>query len=177
MSVTIRACPLPDDALLLKYATGGNYTDCYVTEIDGETDLATYIQAFYTTALFKFERAILVLAGRPSTDQQAMALAHGERSTFAAWHVEDRVVDQLLMCDMTERTRSWLMIERPQDTADKITRLYFGSVVTVSPSRMSGRRGFGLVFWLLLGFHKLYSQALLLAVRAKLRRSKVKVSA
>ena len=67
--------------------------------------------AFYTTWLFRLERWILRLAvARPSTDEEAHQLARGEREAFAAWSVEARAPDQLLMCDFTGRTRSWLMV-------------------------------------------------------------------
>ena len=43
---------------------------------------------------------------RPSPDTQARDLAIGERDAFAAWSVEDRSENQLLMCDFYGCTRS-----------------------------------------------------------------------
>jgi hypothetical protein len=125
---------------------------------------ARYIEAFYSTRLFKIERLLLAwLVAKPSTDLQAAALAAGRLDTFAAWQVEGRTDDQLLMCDFQGRTRSWLMSEAVSGAVTPATRLYFGSAVVPATRARSGggRMGFG--FRVLLGFHKLYSQILLRA--------------
>ena len=62
----IRKENLPPDALLQKYVASGDYTDCFVTDIDHPTSLAAFIEAFYTTAVFKAERLILNFVGRLS---------------------------------------------------------------------------------------------------------------
>lgn len=125
--------------------------------------LPQFVEAFYTTRLFKLERALLTwFAARPSTDLDAKQLALGERNEFAAWRVEERVANQLLLTDVTGRTRSWFMIV-PIASADGSaqTRLYFGSAVVTKVDRNTGERSMGFVFKALLGFHKLYSRALL----------------
>lgn len=67
--VSIEPCPLPDEALLGKYVQNDNYTDCYQTEISGTVTQAQYVNAFYTTLVFKIERAILKWAvSKPSFD-------------------------------------------------------------------------------------------------------------
>ena len=129
---------------------------------DGERRFhAQYVEAFYTTWLFKLERWILKWAlSRPSTDAQARELAAGALERFSAWRVEGRADNQLLMRDeFTGRTHSWLMTEARAGG----TRLYFGSVVL---RRGDGRLGGS--FGLLLGFHKLYSRLLLGAARRRL---------
>ena len=68
---------------------------------------------------------------------------------------------------MTGRTRSWLMAV-PQGDGGPVTRLYFGSAVVPVRDRKSGRMRLGLTFTALLGFHKLYSRALLSAARERL---------
>jgi hypothetical protein len=157
----IRACQLPAGALLARYRGGGAYTDCYVTEMPRPVSLAEYVEAFYTSGVFKLERLILkLLVARPSTDQQARELAAGQRDAFAAWRVEARAPDQLLLCDFRGRTRSWLMTSG--------TRLYFGSAVVPS-SGSSRKAGLGFVFTALLGFHRLYSRVLLHAAVRRLR--------
>jgi hypothetical protein len=104
---------LPRQALLARYAGNGAYTDCFAAELDGSIDCARYVEAFYTTPLFRAERLILRLAiEAPSTDEQAHLLASGAIDRFAAWRVEDRAPDQLLMCDIRGSTRSWFMVER-----------------------------------------------------------------
>ena len=95
--------------------------------------------------------------------------AQGEINTFAAWSVEDRVPDQVLLCDYQGRTRSWLMIAASEDNESPCTRLFFGSAIV--PVRSAADRGkLGIVFKLLLGFHKLYSRLLLRAARLRLSR-------
>jgi len=127
------------------------------------------VTAFYTTGLFRLERWILRLAvARPSTDEEARQLAYRERDTFAAWSVEARAADQLLMRDFTGRTRSWFMVS----TIDGMpgTRLYFGSVVEPLRDPMTGGQSLGPVHGPLIGFHKLYSRMLLGAAARRLAR-------
>ena len=135
----------------------GCYTDCYSLEVDRNVSLERFVYAFYTTWLFKLERRILQLAGRPSTDDQALAVASQTADHFAAWEVEQRSENQILLSDYAGRTRSWMMIE----TTATGTRLYFGSAVVPSSRSPNGKPRLGAAFTLLLGFHKLYSRALL----------------
>jgi len=81
--------PLPDHALLARYAGNGGYTDCYATDLPGAYSHAEFVAAFYTTWLFKLERWILLLVSKPSSDHDAARLARGEIERFAAWTVED----------------------------------------------------------------------------------------
>ena len=156
---TIHSCELPAGALLDRYRTSGAYADCYMTEVARAVSHPEFVEAFYTTALFKLERLILAFfASRPCTDAQVRQLARGELRSFAAWSVEDRSHNQVLLRDFTGRTRSWLMVSAGPDCIG--TRLYFGSaIVPVGPA-----------FNALLGFHKLYSRLLLRAGASKLQR-------
>lgn len=156
---------LPPQALLQRYRQRDDcFTDCYAVELPEKIDLARFVTAFYCTPLFRLERVILrFTVRRPSTDEQAATVAHGQRDKFAAWDVEDRRSDQLLMCDLAARTRSWFMVE----ATDQGTRLYFGSAVT-PPSDANPGQGLGTIFTALLGFHKLYSRALLASARRRL---------
>lgn len=155
----IARCPLPENALLNFYAADrGCYTDCYATDIAGSIELADYVVAFYTSALFKLERLILRIAiSKPSTDAEARLLACGDIDHFAAWTVERRTPDQLLMCDLAGRTRSWFMVVGGAETS----RLYFGSAVVPAADGGSRSGPSDFMFKVLLGFHKLYSRALL----------------
>jgi hypothetical protein len=101
---------------------------------------------------------------------QARALARGESETFAAWHVEGRMADQLLLCDFRGRTRSWLMTAAIPGADSMSTRLYFGSAVVPVVDPRSGRKAMGFVFRVLLGFHKIYSRVLLRAAVSRLIR-------
>lgn len=151
---------LPQDALLQRYRAHGAYTDCFAIDVPGQVGHDAFVEAFYTTAVFKLERLLLALfAARPSRDTEARELASGQRQQFAAWSVEGRAPGQLLMCDYAGSTRSWLMAA----PAGQGTRLYFGSAVV--RSRQGG------VFRALLGFHKLYSRILLRAAASRLRKA------
>ena len=160
---------MPQAALLAKYARAGAFSDCYTLEIPATISQARYIEAFYTGRVFKLERLILRwLVNRPSTDAEARELAAGPRNAFAAWTVEGRTADQLLMCDYLGRTRSWLMTA-PCGSGDlPATRLYFGSAIVPVIDESTGQSTLGFPFKLLLGFHKLYSRVLLSSARARL---------
>ncbi len=166
----IQTCELPGAALLRTYLIAGAYADCYVAEIARPVSHAEYVQAFYTTAVFKLERMLLAcFVARPSTDAQAAELAAGTRTSFAAWSVEAREPQQLLLADFQGRTRSWLM-SAPGSNGQS-TRLYFGSAVVRGVDRRSGEARMGGPFRVLLGFHKLYSRVLLRAAVARLAGS------
>ncbi|HEY8241757.1 MAG TPA: hypothetical protein VIH35_09935 [Kiritimatiellia bacterium] len=168
---TIHRCELPAGAFLQTYVDSGAYADCYVTDIAPPVTQAAFVEAFYTTRVFKLERLILRLfVSRPSTDAQARELANGTLDTFAAWSVERRAPDQLLLSDFTGRTKSWLMVATPEGSMSSTTRLYFGSAVVPVKSRTTGRSELGIVFRGLLGFHQRYSRILLGAARARLSR-------
>jgi len=162
----VSPCELPAHALLQRYRTAQGFADCYAVEVDRNVSLEQFITAFYTTPLFKVERVILKWAARrPSTDAEAKSLAAGERETFAAWRVAAREPSQILLADFTGRTCSWLMVE-PLEAGR--TRLYFGSGIVPKVDRKSGQASMGIAFTALLGFHKLYSRALLAAARKRL---------
>lgn len=165
----IAPCEMPAESLLRSYREAGAYTDCYSIKVTGAIAQADYVEAFYTTWVFKLERLLLAwFVARPSTDAQAKALALGETDSFAAWSVEGRTADQLLMCDLNSRTRSWLMTGPGDAAAD--TRLYFGSAVVPTVDPKSGKRAMGPIFSALLGFHRIYSRVLLRAAVSRLAR-------
>lgn len=164
----IQKCPIPPNSLLATYAKDGHYVDCFCTEIAGRISFADFIFAFYTTTLFKLERWILTwLVSRPSTDEEARELAEAGRATFAAWSLEARRENEVLMCDLFGRTRSWLMII-PMD--DSRTTLYFGSAVVPVRNPQTGKLSLGCIYRSLLGFHKIYSVLLLFSASRRLER-------
>lgn len=133
-----------------------------MTTVPARVDQTHYVEAFYTSRWFKLERLVLaLLVARPSTDEQARRLARGETDSFAAWAVEARTPDQLLVCDYQGMTRSWLM----SAATSSGTTLYFGSVVSPPPSRRNAVRTFNA----LTGLHRLYARALLRSAVARLR--------
>lgn len=161
---------LPSNALLDSYRRTRAYTDCYYTDISGEVSHSRYVGAFYTTVLFRIERFILKWAvNRPSTDDEAAGLVDGRCTSFAAWSVEARADNQILMCDFRGRTRSWLMSLPVRQGDATVTRLYFGSAVVPLKSEHDGRKRMGFAFRALLGFHKLYSVLLLYSAKKKLQ--------
>jgi hypothetical protein len=164
----IHPSELPEGALLMRYAGSRAYVDCYVTDLPTAVSHAEFVEAFYTSSVFKLERLVLrLLVSRPSTDAQARQLASGELDDFAAWSVEGRASNQLLLCDFVGRTRSWLMVS-PVPGGSTGTRLFFGSAVVPVRNASTARSSLGMVFRALLGFHKLYSRVLLRAARSRL---------
>lgn len=160
---------MPEEALLAKYTRGGAFTDCYTLEVPGNISQAQYAEAFYTSRVFKLERLILRwLVDKPSTDVEARELAAGRRNAFAAWTVEGRAADQLLMCDYLGRTRSWLMVAPCESRDLPATRLYFGSAVVPVIDKSTGKPTLGSPYQMLLGFHKRYSRVLLSSARTRL---------
>ena len=162
MKIPIRKCPVPANTILEIYSINGAYADCYETQVPGRVAFSEFIFAFYTTPLFKLERWILKLTvAKPSTDMQARQLAEGVVSEFAAWHVEDRRENELLMCDFRGQTRSWLMVVPVKTVNGDRTQLYFGSAVVPIRNPKTGRLALGSTYQILLGFHKVYSVLLL----------------
>lgn len=171
MSAAVQVGRLPSQALLEQYKHQGAYTDCYFVDVPRRVSQAEFVEAFYTTRLFKVERFILAsLVSKPSSDLQARELAAGKASSFAAWSVEGRSANQLLLRDFMGRTRSWLMSLAGEGRHPEGTRLYFGSAFLPTVDAASGRASYGLAFHALGGFHRAYSKALLRAARAHLMR-------
>ena len=113
--------------------------------------LGEYITVFYSSLAFRPEQALLRLVGKPSSRADVTAVAAGAEH-FAAWTVEARSDDQILLRDFMGRTRSWLMVEQMAGG----TRLYFGSAM-VRQSSPAERGTFKALLW----FHKLYARTLL----------------
>lgn len=165
MSIAIQAQPLPQGALLAAYQTQGCYTDCYVMEAPGQISLPQYIQGFYSSAAFRAEKYLLGwLLNTPWDDLQLRRLAQGEAQAYSAWTVEARSPQQLLLCDVWQRTRSWLMVAAQPHS----TRLYFGSAVVPQSRTATGQPRYGWAFHALGGFHRAYSQRLMLSALAQL---------
>jgi hypothetical protein len=168
--LSIEKCIVPGNAMLANYSMEGTYTDCYVTEIPGRISLAEFIFAFYTTFIFKLERFILKwMVSKPSVNTQARQLADGDIEKFAAWHVEHRSENEILMCDFRGRTRSWLMVTPLSTVSGTRTRLYFGSAVVPIRSSKTGALSLGFGFEALLGFHKVYSVLLLHFAKTRIK--------
>ena len=159
----VRPSEVPLNSLLRKYKDGPGFADCYVAEVPEAVTQEAFIEAFYTSPLFKIERTLLqVLASKPATDADAKALAGGTATRFSAWRVEAQSSSELLLADFTGRTRSWLMALPAGDAASH-TLLYFGSAVVPLSRQGALTQRMGWLFHALLGFHRLYSRLLLSA--------------
>ncbi len=131
---------------------------------------AQFVEAFYTTPLFKAERFIIkILASRPSTDQEAKDLAAGTTDTFAAWQVTHRSPEQLLLKAQIGRSSSWLMAAPEPASKGQKTTLFFGSAIAGGRTNQeTGRQPFRIAFSAVLGLHDVYSRLLLQAAARKL---------
>ena len=168
----VNRCAIPAGALLAEYQEAGSYADCYTTDIQVPVTHIEYVTAFYTTPVFKVERFILKwAAAKSSTDEEAGNLAAGAIDSFAAWQVEKRSENQLLLTDYMGNTRSWLMVVPLSNDTTGGTRLYFGSAVVPEVNAKTGEQSLGFVFRALLGFHRIYSVVLLCAARSRLEQS------
>lgn len=174
---SIEKYELPNESLLARYcprslnSNGVGYCDCYAVTVNGAVNLEEYVYHFYSSPIFKLERWILrVAVDLPSTDWQVELLATGRADNLAAWLVEERRANQLLLCDMSGRTRSWLMRHEFYENQVIKTRLLFGSAVLPVIDPNTGNQKLGIVFTALLGFHKLYSRLLLVSARKKITK-------
>jgi hypothetical protein len=171
--LSIDKSEIPGGALLEIYKVDGTYTDCFTTEMPGRITLPEFVFAFYTTLIFKVERLILKWTiAKPSTDAQASQLADGRIQTFAAWYVENKGENELLMCDLQGRTRSWLMVSALNTAGDVKTRLYFGSAVVPVRNPKTGELSLGFAYRTLIGFHRIYSVLLLYFAKSRLMRQR-----
>ncbi len=158
----VAAVPVPHDALLARYdAQAGHFTDAFRADVTRSVDLSAFVEAFYTTPLFRMERAVLRIGGYRSTDADAANLSIGSGSAFAVWTVEDRTATELLLTDATGATRSWFQVE----TKGQGTHLWFGSAVIAQDGRIPTlAKG-------LMPVHTLYSRLLLAAAVRRLGRN------
>ena len=155
---------VPQASLLHRYvAQDGAYTDCFQVVIAKSATHSEFVQAFYTTWLFRLERCVLALAlRRRISDEEVSALADDRSNRFAVWHVEARSENQMLLADNSGHTKSFLALEALETGS---VRLIFGSaVVTKGKQKLS--RLVRATIWL----HRLYSIGLLKAAALRLQR-------
>ena len=159
---------VPEHSFLASCKDSGAFTDCYTITVPENLGLAEFIEAFYTTRLFKTERWLLAkILACPSSDNQVRDLAYSAANDFSAWRVEQRSDREILLA--FGQTRSWLYVEPLSETLKNgetpATRLYFGSAVF--PARTSGK--FSFLFHALGGFHHIYSRCLLAAAAKRIQ--------
>jgi hypothetical protein len=160
--VKTTACPVPQDALLQRYVgQGASVTDCYVLSVPQPVDFDSFVSAFYTTALFRAERLILsITMRRRIPDSEIQEMLSGASSEFAVWRVEARADNQLLLCDLSGATRSWLSVKTNEGHG---VDLYFGSAVVAKGDKPLS----ALTRWIM-PLHILYSKHLLETAGKKL---------
>jgi hypothetical protein len=164
MSRSAKPCPLPPETLLARYCDGaGTYTDSFVIEAPGAIALHDLVEAFYSSPAFKLELLVVgILFGKRWSDRQAGQLARCETADFSAWRVWERTADQLLMREIiSDKTRSWLMVQPQRGEPAPTTRVYFGTAVLPVGEDAKGRPRMSVLFAPLLVFHRLYSRLLL----------------
>ena len=158
--------PPPPDSLLARLAQArGAFADAYALQLPRTVTLAEFVEAFYTTRLFRLERSLLALSGKPSSDAAARALARGEGQRLAVWTVEAREGDELLLHEDSGITRSWFKAQAGEGG----TTLWFGSAVVPRRRGPGGEARFSWLFHALLGLHRRYSRALLSAAARRLQ--------
>ncbi|MFG6467172.1 hypothetical protein [Roseateles sp. BYS87W] len=157
--------PAPGSLLGTLAAERGAFADAYSLPLPRPVALAEFVEAFYTSWLFKLERAVLALAGRRSTDALARAVAQGQAERLAVWTVQARTAHELLMHEDSGVTRSWFQVQ-PGPAGS--TTLWFGSALMPRRRGPAGEPRFGWGFHALLGLHRAYSRALLRAAARRL---------
>jgi len=163
---TVTDAPVPPASLLGRLAAQRNaYADAYTLRLQRPVSLAEFVEAFYTTRLFKLERWLIARTGRPSTDADVRPVAQGEDRRMAAWTVEAREGHELLMHEDSGVTRSWFQVQASEGGG---TTLWFGSAFMPRKSSPGGKPQFSWLFHALLGFHRGYSRALLRAAARRL---------
>jgi hypothetical protein len=141
------------------------YHDCFRICVRGRVPLQQFVVAFYTSWLFRFERAVpRILLAIPSSDADVYALAQGTHDTFAAWYVGGAHTDRATHV-RSLRAHALMFLVGPD--GDGGTELCFGSAV-VGQRRANGSFVMSPLSRALLGFHELYSQLLLQAAARSL---------
>ncbi|MEM9173429.1 MAG: hypothetical protein AAGA84_12075 [Pseudomonadota bacterium] len=162
----IEAIAVSRTSPLGRYATGDNYTDCFSVRIEARVSLEQFLAAFYGSRLFALERRFLANAlGHRSTQADIDALAEGSTDKFAAWQVEFRGDDNILLCDVSGRTRSWLKCQPDRRSATPATALMFGSAVLRREGHSFKARLSRALIRLTIPLHRLYARALLRAAK------------
>lgn len=165
---------LPHRASILRYRLPGNYVDCFGATLRGTIGVEQLLASFLTAPAFRPERWLLACAlDMRSGDGEAQALARGDRQAFAAWSVEERDAEQVLLCDFLGHTRSWFMTEPGSEPGGGIvTRVRYGTAIVRRDMHGVAHWGWSLAFWPLLPLHRLYARILLASTLGRITRGK-----
>jgi hypothetical protein len=154
----IRKVDVPGGSLLAAYAGAEEtYVDCYAACVPQPVSLHRLVTALFGSWAFLPEKLILSGILRQRIDiEEAEDMARGRRDHFAVWEVEARSEGELLLCDMTERTRTWFCVSAEGTGTQGGTALFFGSAVVPGPDGTQSS-----VFKGLTPLHKVYARLLL----------------
>lgn len=114
----ITAPPLPDDSLLARHRGPECYRDAFRVEVPGDVSLAELITVFFGSGAFLPERTALRLIGRGAGRAEIAELADGRAKRFAAWELEAREENELLMHDFLDKTCCWLAVSPGGEAPD-----------------------------------------------------------
>ena len=106
----ITAPPLPPQSLLARKRGPECYRDAFRASVAGEVSLGELVTAFFSSRAFLAERMALHLIGRGADHADIAALAAGRTERFAAWQMEAREENELLMHDFLDQTCCWLAV-------------------------------------------------------------------
>ena len=159
--------PRPHGALVERYASRGDYVDCFAVDVSGAVSISELVDAFFGSRAFEPERRILRALGR-SSPIDSTGLTTGTQERPAAWTVEARSANQVLLCDFLSFTRCWLMVEVSPDDAAR-SRLYFGTAFARTRNPSAANFALRLVFSVLRPLHSAYAKILLNGAAARLR--------
>ncbi|QZD91391.1 hypothetical protein K3162_07340 [Qipengyuania xiapuensis] len=167
--IQVTAPQLPPESLLARRRGPECYRDAFRASVTGEVSLGELITAFFSSRTFLTERMALHLIGRGAGHAEIAALAAGRTQRFAAWEVEAREEEELLMHDFLDKTCCWLAVSsRGEDGAldgplpvpeTGRTYIWFGTAVREFEGPIVSR---------LRGAHRWYARHLLEAAARRL---------
>jgi hypothetical protein len=113
----VTASELPPESLLARLRGPECYRDAFRASVAGDVSLGELITAFFSSRVFLTERMALHLIGRGAGHRDIAALAAGRTERFAAWEVEAREENELLMHDFLDKTCCWLAVSSRREDA------------------------------------------------------------
>ena len=162
--VQIAQKDVPSGSLIAQFGADPDYyADAFTARARPGIDLREFLAVFYRTLPIRAERQVLRLAGHGSNDEDVTRLTNDDADRFAMWSVESRRADEILLSDLSGRTKSWLKVE-PVEGA---TQLWFGSIL-VPFQQKNGGFGIGGLATALIGPHRFYSRVLLRSAAKRL---------
>ena len=153
----ITAPPLPPQSLLARIRGPECYRDAFRASVAGEVSLGELVTAFFSSRAFLAERMALHLIGRGADHADIAALAAGRTERFAAWQMEAREENELLMHDFLDQTCCWLAVSHGAggplpEPRPGTTDIWFGTAVREFEGPIVSR---------LRGAHRWYARKLL----------------